>query len=265
MSDWIATVILGIIEGITEFLPISSTGHLLIVEHFLDWKRSEFFNVGIQAGAVLAVVFIYWRRLLDLLKNWKQPKNRDFILKCAAAFGVTVVFGLSARKLGFDLDDSNVWAVTWAVVIGALLIFYSEKRLQSQKASENITWLVAILVGLAQVIAGIFPGTSRSAATIIAAMLMGTSRVAATEFSFLLGIPTMFAASAYLLVDDLMERGAPPTGEIHHFILGFIISMIVAFAAVKWLLHYIRTHTFTVFAWYRLGLGIILIILLLRA
>ncbi|MFZ5806587.1 MAG: undecaprenyl-diphosphate phosphatase [Verrucomicrobiota bacterium] len=264
MSNWIATVILGIVEGITEFLPVSSTGHLLIVEHFCDWRRSEFFNVGIQAGAVLAVILVYWKRLFELFKNWNQPQNKKFILQCAAAFGITVVFGLGARKLGFKLDDANTWAVTGAVIVGALLIFYSEKRLSSHASSEDIAWSTAILVGAAQVLAGIFPGTSRSAATIIAAMLMGTSRVAATEFSFLLGIPTMFAASGYLLLKEVKDRGAPPFSEIQHFILGFLVSMVVAFIAVKWLLHYIRSHTFIPFAWYRLGLGIILIILLTK-
>lgn len=264
MPEWVATVILGIVEGITEFLPISSTGHLIVVQHFLDDHRSEFFNVGIQSGAVLAVVLIYWKKLMELTLQWKKPENFDYILKCGGAFVVTSILGLASRFAGIELPET-LGPVAWAVFLGAILIFWAEKKnaslAASQGTTEEITWKIAIIVGVAQVVAGIFPGTSRSAATIIAAMLLGTSRMKATEFSFLLGIPTMFAAGAYTLFSQIKKTGTlPPSGEIDQFIIGFVVSMGVAFIAVKWLLEFIRTNSFIPFAWYRLVLGLLLLI-----
>ncbi|MFH1066939.1 MAG: undecaprenyl-diphosphate phosphatase [bacterium] len=263
MSEWLITAFLGLVEGVTEFLPISSTGHLILAQDWLHVHRSEFFDVGIQAGAVLAVVLVYWKRLTGLLLDWKKAENKVFLAKCAAAFIVTAVLGLLARKVGFSLEDSNAAAVTAAVVIGAFLIFYAEWHLRHRKVSEAISWPTALLVGLAQVVAGVFPGTSRSAATIIAAMFMGSSRMAATEFSFVLGIPTMFAASGYLIAKDFMKGVYPSTHEMAHFALGFVVATVTAFIAVKWLLNFIRSHTFTPFAWYRLALGAVLITWLL--
>ena len=255
MQEWINTVLLGVIEGITEFLPISSTGHLIVAQDFLNDPRSEFFNVGIQSGAVLAVVFIYWRKLIDLAVNWQKPEQRDYILKLGAAFGITAVLGLTVKFLGAKLPESQE-PVAWAVLIGALAIFAAEWVLKKKEITHDILWKAALIIGAAQVLAGIFPGTSRSAATIIAAMLLGVSRVKATEFSFLLGIPTMFAAGFVTLVSALKEEGGLPEGELAHFGLGFLVSMVVAFIAVKWLLGFIQSHTFTPFAWYRLVLGL---------
>lgn len=259
MPDWIYTIILGIVEGITEFLPISSTGHLLIVQHFMEDHRSELFNVGIQSGAVSAVVLIYWRKLLDLVIHCTRPEQLDYNLKLAAAFGITVILGLLARKAGFDLPEDPI-PVAWAVFIGALFIFISEWRLGRTIPREKITWSVALGVGAAQVVAGIFPGTSRSAATIIMAMLLGVSRVLSTEFSFLLGIPTMFAAGFYLAYEEYDRQGAAAFEDMGQFWLGFAVSAVVAFIAVKWLLGFIRTHSFRPFAWYRLVLGLALLL-----
>jgi undecaprenyl-diphosphatase len=262
MPQWIETIVLGIIEGITEFLPISSTGHLIVAQHFLGNHRSEFFNVGIQSGAVTAVVLIYWRRLWQLVRHWNKPENLTYSLKIGVAFLVTVVLAFACRFAGMELPE-DPWPVAWAVFLGALAIFVSEYALKHQKPHDNITWKIAIFTGMAQVVAAIFPGTSRSAATIIAAMLFGTTRLDATEFSFLLGIPTMFAAGGYILVDELLETGGFSTAEWLDFALGFVVSTIVAFLAVKWLLGFIRTHSFIPFAWYRLALGIGLIVWLL--
>ncbi|MEM9444995.1 MAG: undecaprenyl-diphosphate phosphatase [Verrucomicrobiota bacterium] len=255
MQEWLNTILLGVIEGITEFLPISSTGHLIIIQDFLNDSRSEFFNVGIQSGAVLAVVLIYWRKLIDLGLNWQKPEQRDYILKLSAAFTITAVLGLTVKFFGAELPQSKE-PVAWAVLIGALAIFAAESVLAKKQITDDILWKAALIIGAAQVLAGIFPGTSRSAATIIAAMLLGVSRVKATEFSFLLGIPTMFAAGFVTLVSALKEEGELPKGEFAHFVVGFLVSMIVAFIAVKWLLGFIQTHTFTPFAWYRLVLGL---------
>jgi undecaprenyl-diphosphatase len=257
VPDWIATIILGIIEGITEFLPISSTGHLLLFQQLTGTVRSEFFNVGIQAGAVLAVVLIYWRKLLDLVFGFARPENRTYAAKCGVAFALTVGLGLLARKAGFRLDESDPWVIIGAVVGGGLLILLAEWKIRDAAVADSISWRVALAMGVAQVLAGVFPGTSRSAATIIVALLMGTSRVAATEFSFILGIPTMFAASAYLFLSEVRETGMPAE-DWDQFWLGFVVSLVVAFLAVKWLLRFIRSHTFTPFAWYRIGLGAVL-------
>ena len=260
MDNLIEAALLGIIEGITEFLPISSTGHLLIAEHWLG-RRSDLFNIAIQSGAILAVVVIYWRRLLELSFDFLKPANRDYALKLGAAFLLTCVGGLLAKRLGLALPET-VTPVAWALILGGLAIFAIEAFVAGKPESARVTWTVAIVVGLAQVLAAVFPGTSRSAATIFAAMLAGcTSRPAATEFAFLLGIPTMFAATALesyeAIVDGQLAR--EPFGELA---VGFVVSAIVAFIAVKWLLAYIQTHRFTPFAWYRVGLGALLLILL---
>jgi undecaprenyl-diphosphatase len=171
------------------------------------------------------------------------------------------VLGFIAVKLGFTLPE-EVTPVAWALIIGGLWMIGAEQVAARQPDNATITWRVAILVGIAQMVAGLFPGTSRSAATIFAAMLFGTSnRPAATEFAFLVGIPTMYAATGYELLKVLHGGGA-----VHEdwtgLALGFVVSLVVAFIAVKWLLGYIRNHRFTVFAVYRIALGIALLLLI---
>ncbi len=254
--DYLNTILLGIIEGVTEFLPISSTGHLIIAEHWLG-LRSEMFNIVIQAGAILAVTLIYWRRIMALLFNWRDGDNRDYLMKLVAAFLITAVLGLIAKKMNFELPTSVI-PVAWALVIGGLWMMGAEKLAATRPPNATITWRVAIIVGLAQIVAGIFPGTSRSAATIFAAMLAGTNnRVAATEFAFLLGIPTMYAASGY----EVLKQVQHGTGATDWASLGlaFVVSMITAFIAVKWLLGYIQSHRYTLFAIYRIALGALLL------
>ena len=259
MESFLQAVLLGIIEGITEFLPISSTGHLLIAEHWLG-KRSDLFNIAIQSGAILAVVFIYWKRLRDLTTHLSQRENRNYAGQLLLAFAVTVVGGFSAKTLGLELPET-VAPVAWALIVGGVAILLIERYAERLAPNSKMTWKIAFWVGAAQVLAAVFPGTSRSAATIFAAMLAGcTSRVAATEFAFLLGIPTMFAATAYELMKTV-GRGtaaAEPWGELA---VAFLVSAVVAFAAVKWLLGYIQTHRFTLFAWYRIAAGVLLLLL----
>jgi undecaprenyl-diphosphatase len=272
MTDFLAALLLGIIEGITEFLPISSTGHLLIAERWLG-HRSDLFNIAIQAGAILAVVLIYRERLWQLADSFLHPARaqrihgqppRDYAIKLAVAFGVTAVLGIVVKKLGFELPD-DVRPVAWALVIGAIWMVVAEQIAARRAATlgevATIGWTVAILVGVAQVVAGVFPGTSRSAATIFVALLFGTtSRAAATEFAFLVGIPTMFAATGYELLDVAKEGGL--AGEDWGALaVAFVASAFTAFAAVKWLLHYIQSLRFTVFAVYRVVLGVALIAL----
>lgn len=257
--SYLNDVLLGVIEGITEFLPISSTGHLLLAEHWLG-ARSDTYNIVIQAGAILAVTLIYWRRLLDLLLGWRQPDNRDYLIKLIVAFLITAVLGLVVKKLGFELP-TTIGPVIWALVIGGVWMIVAETMAAKLPDSARITMRVAIAVGIAQIVAGVFPGTSRSAATIFAAMLLGTSnRAAATEFAFLVGIPTMYAASGYELLKQ-MKDGAASSENWTSLGIAFVVSTVTAFVAVKWLLGYIRSNRFTVFAIYRILFGGLLLAL----
>ena len=259
MKDLLAALLLGIIEGITEFLPISSTGHLLIAERWLG-HRSLLFNVAIQAGAILAVVLIYRQRLWQLARGLGEPDNRDYAAKLAVAFGVTAVLGVLVKKLGFELPET-VEPIAWALIIGGFVMLGAE-AIAARRAGRGdvITWPVAVLVGVAQVVAGVFPGTSRSAAAIFAALLFGTgNRLVATEFAFLIGIPTMFAATGYELVHVLRTDGLGGE-DWGGLAVAFATSAVTAFVAVKWLLGYIQTHKFTVFAWYRIALGAVLLL-----
>lgn len=250
-------LLLGVIEGITEFLPISSTGHLLLAQHWLG-ARSELYNIVIQSGAILAVTLIYRQRILALLAGWRDADNRDYLIKLLLAFGVTSVLGLVVKKLGFELPET-IQPVAWALVIGAFWMLAAEALAARLTPSSRITLRVALAVGIAQVVAGIFPGTSRSGATIFVAMLLGTSnRAAATEFAFLVGIPTMFAASGYELAKELGSGAAAEDwGALG---VAFLASTVTAFVVVKWLLGYIRSHRFTAFAIYRLVFGGLLLV-----
>ena len=264
MNDLFAALLLGIIEGVTEFLPISSTGHLLIAERWLG-HRSDLFNIAIQAGAILAVVLIYRDRLWQLITGFSKSDNRDYVLKLGASFGVTAVLGVAVKAMGFQLPET-VGPIAWTLIIGGFVMLGAE-HIASKRSAEHgerklITWPVAILVGVAQVVAGVFPGTSRSAAAIFAALLFGTgNRSAATEFAFLVGIPTMFAATAYELL-HVVRSGEAANENWTALGVAFVTSAITAFVVVKWLLTYIQTHRFTVFSIYRIVLGAGLLIFL---
>ncbi len=261
MIELLHVILLGIIEGITEFLPVSSTGHLLIAEKLGLGARSDLFNVGIQAGAILAVTLVYWKRIWQLLTQWRDAANRDYLFKLIVAFLITAVLGLIAVKNGFKLPET-VTPVAWALVIGGVWMLGAEALAARQPDRSTVTWRVAILVGIAQMVAGIFPGTSRSSATIFTALLAGTSnRAAATEFAFLVGIPTMYAATGYELLKVLRSGGAAHE-DWNALVIGFVVSAIVAFIAVKWLLGYIRSHRYTPFALYRIAFGIALLALM---
>ncbi|MGH8176671.1 MAG: undecaprenyl-diphosphate phosphatase [Steroidobacter sp.] len=257
MENLLQVILLGIIEGVTEFLPISSTGHLLIAQHWLG-RRSDLFTIAIQAGAICAVVVIYWRHLWDMTVNFSEPRNRDYVYKLATAFMITVVGGFAAKLMGFELPET-IAPVAWALIVGGIAIFAVEAYAARKPASETLTWNVAFWVGMSQILAAVLPGTSRSAATIFAAMLAGmTSRPKAAEFAFLVGIPTMFAATAYEVL-DLYRSGGIADEDWGELAVGFLVSAVVAFIAVKWLLQYIQTHRFTPFAWYRIAFGLVLL------
>jgi undecaprenyl-diphosphatase len=259
MDELFNTILLGIIEGITEFLPISSTGHLLIAEHWLG-QRSDLFNIAIQAGAILAVVLIYWERLWGFVSGFAQPDSRDYFIKLCVSFLITATGGFIAKQLGLKLPET-VAPVALALIVGGVAILFIERHVSRHRISEQVTWKVAVMVGLGQILAAVFPGTSRSAATIFAAMLAGLSSLAeAAEFAFLVGIPTMFAATGYELLKAI-KAGATVNEDWTTLGIGFVVSAVVAFIAVKWLLSYIQTHQFTVFAWYRIAFGTALLLL----
>lgn len=260
MSDLLAALLLGIIEGLTEFLPVSSTGHLLIMQHWLG-TRSDFFNIVIQAGAILAITLVFRQRLWALATGLGRRENRDYALKLAAAFAVTAIVGLPVRLAGWELPET-VTPVAWALILGGVWMIVAERLAERRGDSVDVTWKVAVLVGLAQVVAGVFPGTSRSAAAIFMAMLAGLSRrSAATEFVFLVGIPTMFAASAYAFLELWLEHGLG--GEAWDEVaLAFTAATVTGFVVVKWLLGFIKSHRYTGFAIYRIVLGGLLLLLM---
>jgi undecaprenyl-diphosphatase len=265
MPEWIAVILLGMIEGITEFLPISSTGHLLIAER-LRWlpHQSELFNVVIQCGAVLAVLVVFFRRAQKLALGWRQPANRDYLLKLLTAFLITGVAGLFLKHLGFlTLNKESAAPVLWATLIGGVLILIIEWMLKGKAGDSDVTWKIALLVAGAQLLAMIFPGTSRSGATILIAMALGLSRPAATEFSFLLGIPTLLGAGAFQIFSAFhhQEAGRENWPMV---LLGSVAAMVTAFIAVQWLLRFVQTHTFIAFGWYRIALGILLLFVAMR-
>jgi undecaprenyl-diphosphatase len=261
MTDLIEAVLLGIIEGVTEFLPISSTGHLLIAQQWLG-RRSDLFTVFIQVGAMLAVMAVYRQRLSRLATGIRIKQNREYVYKLAGAFFITAVLGGAAKLAGLELP-TTVTPIAWALVLGALWMVaaqeWAARQVAHQGESSVITWRAAVFVGAAQAVAGMFPGTSRSAATIFAALLAGvTARGAATEFAFLVGIPTMFAAAGY---EMLASEHALRNEDTAALLVGFAASAVTAFVVVKWLLAYIEHHRFTAFAAYRLVLGIALLAL----
>lgn len=261
MPEWLVVVILGIIEGITEFLPISSTGHMLLAEHWLPHKQSEVFLAVVQCGAVLAVLTVFASRVRDLLTNFNKPENRDFVLKLGVAFMLTAIGGILLKKGGFRLEE-NPRPVAWATLVGGILILIIERAVAGKSLRDSITWPVAICVGVGQLLAVIFPGLSRSGSTILMALAFGVARPKAAEFSFLLGIPTLLAAGAMKTVSELRH------GEEHVnwtlILLGTVIAAITAFATVKWLLRYVQSHTFNVFGYYRIALGVVILLLLSR-
>lgn len=263
MNDLLAAILLGVLEGLTEFLPISSTGHLLIAQHWLG-PRSDLFNIAIQSGAILAVTLVYRARLWHLARHWRAPVEGDDLVKLSAAFAVTATLGLAAKLAGAELPET-VTPVAVALIVGGLVIFAVEAWAKRQAPLAAVTWKVAIAVGAAQVVAGIFPGTSRSAAAIFAAMLAGlTVRPKAAEFAFLVGIPTMFAATGFEVLKAIADgsAGDEPWAELG---VAFVTSALVGFAAVKWLLGYIAGHSFVPFGGYRIVLGLALLLLMALA
>jgi undecaprenyl-diphosphatase len=253
-------LILGVVEGLTEFLPISSTGHLVIVSQLLGMtdETTKVFLIVIQTGAMLAIVWEYRERFARTLMGiGRDPVATRFVVNLFVAFLPAAVLGLAFGKL-IKARLFNGVAVATAFIVGGLIILWVERRERGRARIESVdemTPVDALKVGIAQAFA-LIPGTSRSGATIIGGMLFGLSRKAATEFSFFLAVPTLIAAGAY---DLLKHRDLLSAADIPVFGVGLIAAFVSAFVCVRWLIRYIATHDFTIFAWYRIVFGALLL------
>ena len=260
----LVALILGIVEGLTEFLPISSTGHLILAGSLLGYTgdRAKVFEIVIQAGAILAVCWEYRVRLAGVVAQ--LPKSRDaqrFAINLAIAFLPAAILGL----LFATAIKRHLFApvpVALAFIAGALVILWAERRQRTRPSTVRIDdvdamrWPDALKIGFAQAFA-LIPGTSRSGATIIGGMLFGLSRPAATEFSFFLAIPTLFAATAYSLYKDSTLLSAQ---LLPMFGVGFATAFVSAFVCVRWLIRYVAHHDFVPFAWYRIAFGAVILV-----
>jgi undecaprenyl-diphosphatase len=256
-------VIMGLVEGFTEFLPISSTGHLILAGSLLNFtdERAKVFDIAIQAGAILAVMWEYRERIARVLSGLVSDRRQQrFAINIVVAFLPAAVLGLLFNKA----IKAKLFApvpVALAFIVGALVILWAERRHQTLAGShrvetvDDMTLADALKVGCAQAFA-LIPGTSRSGATIIGGMLFGLSRKAATEFSFFLAIPTLLAATAYSVIK---ERAALSAADLPLFGIGGLAAFVSAFLCVRWLLRYISSHDFTAFAWYRIVFGVVVI------
>ena len=255
MSDAIRAVILGIVEGVTEFLPVSSTGHLLLAKRFFALGEGSFwdsFIVLIQLGAILAIVVIYFAKLWQVaLGMFSNPQDRRFVIGLLVAFLPAVVIGLIVG--GYLKTLFNPWVVCFSLIVGgAILLWVDQLDLDPhQHDATKFPLLMYLWIGFAQCLAMI-PGVSRSGASIVAAMLLGADKRAAAEFSFFLAIPTMVGAFAY---DFYKNRAEMTTDHLGIIAIGFVVSFITAIIVVKTFLNYVTRHGFTLFAWWRVIVG----------
>ncbi len=257
----IKAAIMGIVEGLTEFLPISSTGHLILAGSLLGFtdERAKVFEIAIQTGAIFAVMLVYWQKIRETLVALPTSKQaQQFALNVFIAFVPAVILGLLFGKaIKANLFTPVVVASTF--IIGGFIILWAEKRQQTAvrvQSVDDMSALDAIKVGLVQCLA-LIPGTSRSGATIIGGMLLGLSRKAATDFSFFLAMPTLIGAGVYSLYK---ERAVLSPADIPMFAVGLLFSFISAWLCVRWLLRYISTNSFVPFAWYRIVFGIVVLV-----
>lgn len=255
----IKAAILGLVEGFTEFLPISSTGHLIVVGDLLNFndERGKLFEIVIQSAAILAVMWEYRAKIATVLSGVTRERQAQmFMLNLFVAFLPLAILGLLFGKHIKALLFNPLTVATTSIV-GAIFILWAERRQHTVTVEtvDDLTWKDALKMGLAQALA-LIPGTSRSGATIIGGLFFGLSRKAATEFSFFLAMPTLIVATLYQLYK---ERDLLSNNDWGMWGVGFITSFIAAFLCVRWLLRYISSHDFTVFAWYRIAFGLILL------
>ena len=257
----IKAAIMGLVEGLTEFLPISSTGHLILAGALLgfDDDKAKVFDIAIQTGAIFAVIQVYWQKITTTVRGLTDSAEAQrFALNVFIAFLPAVIMGLLVGKaIKAHLFTPAVVATTF--IVGGFIILWAERRPASSvriHEVEDMRGRDALKVGLVQCLAMI-PGTSRSGATIIGGMLLGLSRKAATDFSFYLAIPTLIGAGVYSLYK---ERALLSLADLPMFAVGLVVSFISAWVCVRWLLRFISTHSFEVFAWYRIAFGIVVLV-----
>lgn len=281
--EFIKSIILGIVEGITEWLPVSSTGHLILVNEFLQLNVSDdaeinegfinMFNVVIQLGAIMAVVLIFWKKLFPFgKKDNPHPWKKEGFGACVKAdimqmWFKVIVACLPAAVIGVLFDDVfealfyRSWVIAIALIVFGIAFIIIENRNKNKSAKVNtineLTYQAALIIGGFQLIAAIFPGTSRSGATILGALLIGISRTVAAEFTFYLAVPVMFGASLLKIVKyDSGFTGS----QLGILLIGMIVAFIVSVVVIKFLMDYIKKHDFKVFGWYRIILGILVLI-----
>ena len=257
--------VMGVVEGLTEFLPVSSTGHLILTASLLGFEggsltpeKVKAFEISIQTGAILAIVLVYWQRLTQVVAAFGHDRNaRRFVFNVLVGFLPAVLVGLSfGKKVQAALFLPLVVASTF--ILGGVIILWAERRknvVVRVAEVEDMSPLDALKIGLVQCLAFV-PGASRSGATIIGGMLFGLSRKAATEYTFFLAIPTLIGAGAYSL---LKVRHSLVAADLPLFAVGFVMSFLAAWACVRWLLRYVATHNFNAFAWYRIGFGLLIL------
>ncbi len=250
------SIIVGIVEGLTEFLPISSTGHMIIAEKFLGIEESEFvkmFTVAIQLGAIMAVVVLYYKRFFDF-------KNLSFYLKLIAGVIPAIVFGLLfSKKIDALLESSTTVAIS--LLLGGIVFLFIDKFFSSNPESNEVSFKQSITIGLWQCLAMV-PGVSRSAASIIGGMQQKLSRSAAAEFSFFLAVPTMLAATGYKLLKFYKESGGFTAQDIKLLAVGNLVAFIVAVMAIKFFIGFLKKHGFKVWGYYRIIAGLIILLLI---
>ncbi len=260
----IKAAVMGIVEGLTEFLPISSTGHLILVGTLLEMTdtKAKVFEIAIQTGAIFAVIMVYWQKIRDTVLGLPSEKPAQRLaLNVLVAFIPAVILGL---LFGSAIKDYlfNPVVVATAFILGGFVILWAENRYIKNPAAtrvdeaDTMTRMDALKVGLVQCVA-LIPGTSRSGATIIGGMLFGLSRKASTDFSFYLAIPTLIGAGVYSLYK---ERALLSLADIPMFSVGLLFSFLSAWVCIRWLLHYIASHSFVVFAWYRIVFGLLVLL-----
>jgi undecaprenyl-diphosphatase len=286
LNIYIQSVLLGIVEGLTEFLPVSSTAHLRLTEALmhipLDDAYWKMYTIVIQAGAILALILLYLERIVAFVKSFPQGESGDRTWKnhpislTLIAFFLTSIIALPLHKVS-EKHLGSVAIMAWALLLGGIIMWVIDARASRYEPNtlhvEEMSLGQATWIGICQSLSAIFPGTSRSMCTIAAAQMVGLDRPSALEFSFLLSIPTMIAATGWDLLKSIhpsqsaLAAGAIPVAEVHMtsqnwivLAIGFVVSFIVALGVVEWFLAWVRRHGFTVFAAYRIILGIVLLV-----
>ena len=268
LIEILKALILGIVEGITEWLPVSSTGHMILVDEFLKLDVSpefkEMFLVVIQLGAILAVVLLYFWKLFPFV--WEEGRVKikketismwmKIVVSCVPAAIVGILFDDEIDALFYNWQTVSVMLILFGIFF-ILIERYHRKKTPSICTMEALTYRAAMVIGLFQLVAAVFPGTSRSGATILGALLIGVSRTVATEYTFFLAVPVMFGASALKLVKFGFHYSA---GEISLLLVGMVSAFVVSVFAIRFLIGYIKKHDFTVFGWYRIALGVLVIL-----